>query len=85
MLDITAKMTLIFRLKTARNNCYESLPRKKVLIFKAISGTKNAFRGSKLKFPFHLVLFAPRYEVSDTMKIWYGRKIHSLDSDLFDN
>ena len=38
-----------------------------------------------LKFPFHLVLFAPRYEVSDTMKIWYGRKIHSLDSDLFDN
>ena len=52
MLDITAKMTLNFRLKTARNNCYESLPRKKVLIFKAISGAKNAFRGSKLKFPF---------------------------------
>ena len=32
-----------------------------------------------------LVLFTSWYDVSDTMRFWYGWKIHSLDSDLFDN
>ena len=82
--DITAKVTLIFRLNFAYNS-YESLLKKKVLIYKAISGTDNAYCGSKLKFPFLLVLFTSWYDVSDTMRFWYGWKIHSLDSDLFDN
>ena len=82
------------RLKpTARNysenhsayNSYESFLKKKVLIFKAISGTDNAYCGSKLKFPFLLVLFTSWYDVSNTMRFWYGWKFHSLDSDLFDN
>ena len=58
---------------------------KKVLIFKAISGTDNAYCGSKLIFPFLLVLFTSWYDVSNTMRFWYGWKFHSLDSDLFDN
>ena len=45
--DITAKVTLIFRLNFAYNS-YESLLKKKVLIYKAISGTDNAYCGSKL-------------------------------------
>ena len=80
----TLLRTLIFRLNTAYNS-YESLLMKKVLIYEAISGTDNAYCGSKLKFPFLLVLFTSWYDVSNTMRFWYGWKFHSLDSDLFDN
>ena len=45
--DITAKITLILRLHFAYSS-YESLLKKKVLIYKAISGTDNAYCGSKL-------------------------------------
>ena len=54
--DITAKVTLIFRLNFAYNS-YESLLKKKVLIYKAISGTDNAYCGSKLKLFFSLSTF----------------------------
>ena len=47
----TAKITLIFRLHFAYNS-YESLLKKKILIYKAISGTDNAYCGSKLKLFF---------------------------------
>ena len=66
-------------------NSYESLLKKKFLILKAISGADNAYCGSKLKFPFLPVLFISWYDVSDTMRFWYGWKIHSFESDLFDN
>ena len=57
-----AKVTLIFRLNFAYNS-YESLLKKKVLIYKAISGTDNAYCGSKLWFPstFYLMVWGQWY------------------------